>query len=77
VENIPAWLNIIYGTEPFRPAFRLDSEDFVIPQPQQNAEPKPLAERYTRTFEMGVVDAMSGEELLGVLAKGTNEDTFD
>ena len=69
VENIPAWLTIAYGTEPLPFAPRLN--------PEMPVKFQPLAEKYVQTFQMSVVDAMSGEELLGAMSTGTNEDTFD
>lgn len=77
VENIPAWLIIRYGTEPYPSLNRFEPEDFRDPQLRPPAIPPPLAERYVRTFELHVIDAMSGKELLAGLVKGANEDTFD
>lgn len=72
-ENIPAWFNILYGTEPppsiGGPAVaELSGLKIVTPS---------LAERYTRTFRMGMINAMSGDEVgVAAFAQGTNEDTF-
>lgn len=65
---IPAWLIILYGTEPIPPLGPPGYRPTVFPS---------LAERYRRTFTMHLFDATSGERFGGSLSVGSNKDTFD
>ena len=65
---VPAWLVILYGTEPIRS---------LGPVEHRPSRHLPLAERYRRTFEIQMLDAKSGELLLRGSSVGSNDDTAD
>ena len=67
---IPAWLVILYGTEPIQASGG--------PNPKRNPRHYTLAEKYRRTFEIRMVGADSGKDVgVRMFAVGTNDDTFD
>lgn len=65
---IPAWLVILYGTEPIRS---------LGPAEHRPARHRSLAESYRRTFKLLILDAESGEVLLRGSTVGSNDDSFD